>query len=217
MDVPLHLGEFHLPVEDLQHLGDALRQGDDFQDLLLLLGGQRDVRGDQVHHAGRVFQGGDRLEHLARQFLVADRELLEGLGQFTHVSRHIRPVHVRVRGLHQTDRVERILRLAALEAADHQGAALALDQGLDGPVGQSQQLHHRGQGAQGVQVAVVGIVDPGVLLGDQKDRRAVRHGRLQGGDGFFPADHQRGDHAREQDNVPQGHEGVGFSGQGSHR
>ena len=68
-------------------------------------------------------------------------------------------------------------------------------------VGQAQQLQHRGQSAQAVNVFAVGLVDPGVFLGGQKNHFTVFHGVFQGRHGTLTPHEQRGNHAGKYYNV----------------
>ena len=87
------------------------------------------------------------------------------------------------------------------------GAVHALDQHLDGAVGQLQQLQHRGHGGEAVQVIRLRIVHVRLLLGDQHDALVGAHGHIQRLDGFLPADEQRHHHVRVDHHVAQRQDG----------
>jgi len=88
-------------------------------------------------------------------------------------------------------------------------AAHALDQHLDGAVGQLQQLQHIGQHADAVDAVGGRVVIGGVDLARQQDLRVVGHDLLQRADGFLATDEERHDHVREHDDVAQRQHGVG--------
>ena len=88
------------------------------------------------------------------------------------------------------------------EAQDARALA-ALDQHLDRAVGQLQELQHRADGADGVDVVGRGIVLGGVLLGDQQDLLVVLHHVFERAHRLLAADEQRHDHVREHDDVAQ--------------
>ena len=97
------------------------------------------------------------------------------------------------------------------EAGD--GHALApLDQHLDGAVGQFQQLQDVRQHAGAVDPVLARLVDRGVLLRGQQDRRVAVHHRLECADGFLAPDEQRHDHVGEHDDVTQRKHGIGVRG-----
>ena len=85
----------------------------------------------------------------------------------------------------------------------HLGALHALDQHLDGAVGQLQQLQHLRQGSDLVDGVDRRIVIARVLLRHQQDALVLAHHFLERTDGFLAADEKRHDHVREDDNVAQ--------------
>ena len=88
------------------------------------------------------------------------------------------------------------------------GAGLALDQGFDRTIGQPQQLQHRADDADAIDVLFGGIIDSRFALGGQKDLLILGvHGAGQGGHGFWAADKQRGYHVREDHDIPQRQQG----------
>ena len=92
--------------------------------------------------------------------------------------------------------------LAGVQALDAR-AVDALDQHLDGAVGQLQQLQDRGDRADAVQVIGLRIVDVGLLLRDQHDALVGLHRDVERLDGFLAADEQRDDHVRVDHHVAQ--------------
>ena len=92
--------------------------------------------------------------------------------------------------------------LGFLEAADLRATA-ALDQHLDRAIGQLEQLQHRGDGADLVQILGAGIVLGGVFLRDEEDLLVVAHHRFECAHGFIPADKERHNHVREDHDIAQ--------------
>ena len=87
------------------------------------------------------------------------------------------------------------------------GAGGALDQHLDGAVGQLQELQHARHGADAVDVVAAGIVLARALLGDEQDLLVVLHHLLEGLNRLLATDEQRNDHVREDDDVPEWQDG----------
>ena len=100
-----------------------------------------------------------------------------------------------------------VIGLVVREAQDF-GAADALDQHLDGAVGQLQQLQHRGQRADIEEVFGRRLVLAGVLLGDKQDLLVGAHHLFERADRLLAADEKRHDHVRENDDVAQRQDGV---------
>ena len=90
-----------------------------------------------------------------------------------------------------------------LQVAVDRGAAPALDQHLDGAVGQLQQLQHGGDGAGGIDLVGRRIVVLRILLGHDEDVLVVAHDFFERLDRLLAADEQRHDHAGEDDDVAQ--------------
>ncbi len=90
-------------------------------------------------------------------------------------------------------------------------AAPALDQHLDGVVGQLQELQHGAERADRVDVVGAGIVLAGVLLGDQQDLLVVLHDLFERLDALLAADEEGNDHAGEHDDVAQRQDGIDSS------
>ena len=88
------------------------------------------------------------------------------------------------------------------------GAVAALDQHLDRPVRQFEQLEHRADGADRVDVGGRRIVLRGILLGDEQDLLVVLHHVFERAHRFLAADKQRHDHVREDDDVAKGQDRI---------
>ena len=92
------------------------------------------------------------------------------------------------------------------EALDAQ-AALALDDGPDGPVLELDDLGDLGQGADLVELGrVVDVLLLGATLGHQGDRATALDGRVQGVDALLASDLERDDHLGEDDRLAERHE-----------
>ena len=90
-------------------------------------------------------------------------------------------------------------------------ALLALDEHAHRAVGQLQQLQDGGDDAEIVERVAVGIVLGRIELGDQEDALVRRHRAFQRRHRFVAADEQRHDHVREDDDVAQRQDGIGFA------
>jgi hypothetical protein len=79
----------------------------------------------------------------------------------------------------------------------------ALDQNLDGAVGQLQQLQNGCHRAETVQILELRIVDVSLLLRHQHDALVGLHGRVEGVNRFLAPNEQRDDHVRIYHDVAQ--------------
>ena len=218
LHLPLHAvtdALFHLQHADLAlHVGeDALethRHGRGLQQFLLLGDLEPEMRGDRVRELRRLLDLVDRNQHLGGDLLVELDVLLE-LGN--HGARQ-RLGFARLGGGF-LDRLREGLEVVRgfLEGRDL-GAATAFDQHLHRAVRQLQQLQHRGDRADRVQVVGARIVLRGVLLGDEQDLLVVLHHRLERADGFLTPDEEGDDHVREHHDVPQGEHREEFAADG---
>jgi len=108
---------------------------------------------------------------------------------------------VPVRGLDRRVAHDEVWR-GRLEVLDTH-ALDALDDGLDAPVRQLEQLQHRGARAHGRDVVGVGVVFSRLPLGREDQRRLVAEGALDRADRLV-APHEEGrDHPREDDQFPR--------------
>ena len=89
------------------------------------------------------------------------------------------------------------------------GARSALDQHLDGAVGQLEELQHARQRADRENGVGRRLIVRGIFLRRKQDERVRTHHFFERLDGFFAADEQRNDHVREDDDVPQRKHGIG--------
>ena len=226
VQVVLALRLLHLPLHavadallDLQHADLGFHMAEDalqprggaggLEQLLLLRDLQREMAGNGVGELRRVVDLVDRNQDLGRDLLVELDVLLElpdhGTGQRLGLRRL-------GRGLGERRRIGLEMGLGFLEAGDLRALA-ALDQHLHRAIRQLQQLQHRGDGADRIQILGLGIVLRGILLRDEEDLLVLPHHRFQRADGFLAADEERHDHMREHHDVPQGQDRQQFAAQ----
>src|SRR5260370_2074725 len=99
--------------------------------------------------------------------------------------------------------------LAAIGVLDHFRALSALDQYLDGAVGDLQQLQHARKRANLVDRLRCRIVVGGVLLRREHDERIQAHHLLERADRLLASDEERHDHVRKYDDVAQRQHRIG--------
>ena len=148
---------------------------------------------DDIEQLEGVLDGLDRVEHLAADFFVVVGVVVEKFAQLPLVG---------LDGSAVLDDVDPLLDLRLQETVmgdrgDDARPRLALDEGLDGAVGEAQQLHHRRQRPELIEIVDLRVVDGGLLLGDEEDIGLLLHGVLERQNRFPPADHQRGHHMGE--------------------
>ena len=83
------------------------------------------------------------------------------------------------------------------------GAVDALDQHLDGAVGELEQLQDGRHRPDAVQILALRVVDVGLLLGDEKNALVRLHRKIERNDRLLPADEQRDHHVRIDHHVAQ--------------
>ena len=217
IEVILALGLLHLALHavadalfNLQHADLAFHEGIDLfqavadgpalQQFLLFGNLQRQVRGHGIGQLAEVVDLIDRDQHFRRDLLVQFDVLLE-LGDDGPRQGIEFPV---VAGI-VLDRLgiglEEVLGVGVL--ADPCPLA-AFDKHLNGPVRQLQQLQHRPDGADGIDIRRCRIVLRRVLLRDQKDLLVVLHDVLEGANRLIAANEERHNHVRKDDDVAQG-------------
>ena len=187
-----------------EYLFEPLRHRFGFEQFLLFRNLQAQMRGDRIGELGRLVDLVDRDQHLGRDLFVELDVLLE-------LGHHGAPQRLHLLGLARLldDRIGIGLeeRLVLGKAGDP-GPARALDQYLDRAIRQLQQLQHRADGADGIDVGGSGIVLRRVLLGDQQDLLVILHHVLERPHRLFAADKQRHDHVREDDDVAEGQDRI---------
>ncbi|EAU45983.1 hypothetical protein R2601_26956 [Salipiger bermudensis HTCC2601] len=191
----------HQAIDLLQPLADRQR----LQKLLLLLHLDAEMARDEVGQLRRLGGLGDRRERLFGDVLLDLRVALELFTDGAHkrldgggIAGHLG--HVLGLGLEE---------LLVLEILGDLHAALALDQHLDGAVGQLEQLQHVGQHAGAVDAVAGRVVDRGVDLGGKQDLLVVGHDLLECLHRLLAPHEERHDHVREHDDVAQRQHGIG--------
>jgi len=175
------------------------------ENLLLLIELERHVRGDRVGEPRRIVDARQRGQDLRRHLLVELHVLIEeiqnGSGQ---------DLGLAVLGLHHgADRfgVGRKIAIGLCQLAQAHTLA-ALDQDLDRPVGELEQLQNRGQGADRIQIILYGIIDLGVSLRDEQNALVALHGLIERLDGFVAPHEEGDDHVRIHDDVAKRQDGY---------
>ena len=153
---------------DFENAGDAiqpLERRDDFEQVLLLVDADEQVRGDRVGELARIVHahgGNHRVEvQVVRQLHV----LLEQRHDAAHGALGVR-ARLALLGQHLDDDAVEALVFLPLHGA---GAIDAFDEHLDVAVGQLQALHHVGDAAHRVDVLGPRIVHRRVVLRRQED------------------------------------------------
>ena len=199
----LENGDFAL--HHAEHLLQALGDGRDLEDRLLVGDLDGEMRSDGVGELGRLVDLGHRGHDLGRDLLVELHVVLE-LGHHRAGKRL---------GLDLVaERIRKSLGLGLVIFVRagiglHLGPARALDQHLHGAVGQLQELEHVGQGADLVDRIRCRIVIRRIDLGCQKDVTVPLDHLLKRADRLFAADEERHDHVRKDNNVAQRQNRIG--------
>ena len=193
-DVVLTLHQPHQVLQARLNIGDL-------QDPLLLVEAQGHVGGHGIRQPRGVIDPRQGGQHLRRDLFVELDILIEEPERRTHQDIRLPLVQGQAfaQGRHRRDE-------------DIQGLGVALDarpthplhQDLDGADRQLQQLQHIGQGPDLVQIGGPGLIGFSALLRDEQDLLVAGHGAIQGPDGLVPANEERNDHVRIDDDVPQG-------------
>src|SRR5436305_1740331 len=147
------------------------------------------VGGDDIRHSPRIFDAANRQVDLWRDFLVELHVAVEQVDHPTHQGLQLRR---RLDLLVEQRHLDLEVRFDLDEALD-QGPGGALDQDLDGVVGQLQHLHDFAEHADPVEVGLLGILAVGPPLGAETDLLAVHHRLLGGRNRTLPADVERED------------------------
>ncbi len=195
-DRDLALDELVEPLEPLGRLG-LLEQ------LLLVLQLERDVRDDRVGEATGIIDRLHRDQHLGLDALV---ELDVVLERALHRAHERRGLGGGVVGLDEVLDLAHEERVRLLEALDER-AALALDEDLDGAVGQAQQLDDVRDRADREDVLLARVVGLGLLLRREHQLAIARHRLLERVDRLLAPHEQRHHHVREHDDVAERKEG----------
>ena len=172
-----------------------------FENLLLVLIDNRTVLRDEIGNEAGVF----RRENLQKSVLqILCRQLDKLLIRAVCLPQQ--RLHARKRGvicrlLDFLDTREQI-RLG-LDAVDQLGAEFAFDQNTHIVARHAQNLLDDGNGADGVEIVLLRVVDTQILLRGQENTLIGTHCLLHRFGGFEPADIEMRDDAREHHKSPQ--------------
>ena len=194
---------------DFENAGDAvqpLERRDDFEQVLLLVDADEQVRGNRVGELARIVHahGGDHrvVVQVVRQLHV----LLEQRHDAAHRALDVAARFALLRQHLDDDAVEALVFLPL----DGARAIDAFDQHLDVAVGQLQALDDVGDAAHRVDVFGPRIVDRRVVLRRQEDALVLQQRVLERARRGRPSDDERHHHVREDDDVPQRDDREGF-------
>ena len=216
VEVILALGLLHLALDaradallDLQHGDFALHQaehllqplgdGRRLQDHLLVGNLDREMRGHRVGELGIVLDLLDHADHFRRHLLVQLHIVLELVDDR---ARKRLGLDLLAAGVRQHDGVGLIV-LGAVGVVLDLGARSALDQHLDGAVGQLEQLQHARERADLEDGTRRRVIVGRVLLGREQDEGIGTHHLFERLDRLFASNEKRDDHVREDDDVAQ--------------
>jgi hypothetical protein len=198
-DALLDLEDVDFGFHEAHQMVQAALQVMHFENRLLLLQFQRQVRGDGVGHAPRIVNADQRGEDLRGDLLVEFDVVVElgdqGAAQGFDFGIGIAEFFERLGAC-------RVMAVFVHEFKDPD-ALVAFHQHLDRAVRQLEHLQDAGDRADLVQIGELGLILGGRFLGDQQDVLAAFHGDFQGLDGLGPTDEQRNDHVREHHDVAQ--------------
>ena len=179
---------------------------DDFEQVLLLVDADQQVRGDRVGELARIVDahGGDHrvVVQVVRQLHV----LLEQRHDAAHRALGVAAGLALLRQHLDDDAVEALVFLPL----DRARAIDALDQHLDVAVGQLQALDDVGDAAHRVDVFGPRVVDRRVVLRREEDALVLEQRVLERARRRRPSDDERHHHVREHDDVPQRDDREGF-------
>ena len=198
-DALLDLQDVELALHQLEKMLEALLDVEHFENFLLLLELQRQMRGNGIAQPASLVDACQRGQDLGGNLLVELHILIELLDHgATHrldlviaadVSRHRRN-----RG--------GVVRLGIDNLGDAR-ALTALNKHLDRAVGQFQHLQNISDAGDFIHVLGGGLIFGCRLLGNQHDAFACLHRGFQRLDGFRAPDEQRNDHVRKNHHVAQ--------------
>src|SRR4030095_12998657 len=218
----LALGLLYLPLDagvdaflDLQYGDFTLHQAEHLLQSLVDCRGLKDrlpvgnldgqVRGDRVGELGIVLDLLDDADYLGRHLLVELHVALElGGGRAREGLRFDALTH----RVTERDRLGLVI-LAAIGVLDYFRALSALDQYLDGAVGELEQLQYARKRANLVDRLCCRIFVGRVLLGGEQDEGVGPHHLLEREDRLLASDEEGHDHVRKYDDVAQWQHRIG--------
>ena len=199
LDLAAELEDLQFLTQEARCLLDAGLRVECLEDRLLLLDLQVQVERDEVREPAGLLDAHGRHEHLLRDGLPQLRGLLEVRDEIAH-ERFRLDVDLRDLG----DELDTHFEVrVVLDELQHAHALLAFHERLRGAVRQLQLLQHGRDAPDLVQVLARGILRLCLALSDEGDHMILAHRLFERGDRTLPADEQRHDEVREQDQVPQ--------------
>ena len=183
----------HVPEHFLETLGHRPR----FEQLLLLGYLQGQMRRDRIGQLAGLFDLIDRDQNLRRDLFVELDVLLE---LRHHGARQCLGLLL-LTGIFRDRLGNRLEEFGVIGKFHDAGALTALDQHLDGAVGQLEELQHGTDSANRIDVRGRRIVLGGILLSDEQNLLVVLHHVFERPHRLLAADKQRHDHVRKHDDV----------------
>ena len=188
-----------LGVDEPEHVLETRPRIDELENLLFLGELEHHVHRDGIGEPARGIDSGERCEDLGRNFLVELYVLLEPLDDRARE-------HFRLARVGRTALLERLgvgrKAISDLEVRELR-TSRALDEHLDGAVGQLQELQDRRDRSDRIEILGRRLVDVGLRLSDEQDFLGRSHCPVESDDGFLAADEQGYDHVRIDDDVAQ--------------
>ena len=198
LDAAVDLELVDFSFEDAGDAVEAFERRDDFEEVLLLVDADQQVRRNRVGELARVVDA-DRGDHRVVMQVVRELDvLLEQRHDAAHRLLDVAGgVLLPLQHL-DDDAVETLVFLPF----DHARAIDALDQHLDVAVGKLQALHDVGHAAHREDVFRLRIIGRRVVLRGEEDPLVLAERMLEGADGGRPSNYERHHHVRENDDVP---------------
>src|SRR5256886_7217582 len=204
-DALLALQHRNLGLDQAEPLPQPLGDRRGFQDRLPVGNLDGQVRGDRVGELGIVLDLLDDADYLGRHPLVELHVALElGGGRAREGLRFDALTH----RVTERDRLGLVI-LAAIGVLDYFRALSALDQYLDGAVGELEQLQYARKRANLVDRLRCRIFVGRVLLGGEQDEGVGPHHLLEREDRLLASDEEGHDHVRKYDDVAQWQHRIG--------
>ncbi|MCY1413172.1 hypothetical protein D9M71_285980 [compost metagenome] len=198
-DAFLDLQQVDFGIQQGQHVLDPCRQVDDFQDFLLLLDLQRHMRGHGIDQAARLINAVERRQDFSRDFLAQLDILFELREQAAYEDFRLA---IRRGGFLDQGNLGPAVAFHFDETLNR-AALLALDQHLDGAIGQFQQLQYSGNGTDAIQSVFTRIIVSRIFLREQKNLLLASHRGLKSFDGLLAPHEQRDNHMRIHNDITQ--------------
>ncbi len=162
------------------------------------------MRTNGVDQPTRVFDAGQRIQHLVRHFLGKLHVLFELIEQYPY-ERLLLTVSEWFAFPWRQIRLS-VARFAFLDIDDIRPET-AFDQYLDGTIGQLEQLHDVSNGPHRIEVRVIRVVLRGLALSHQQYTLVGFHRGFQRLYGFLTTNKKRNNHLRVDDDIPQRQQG----------